>query len=170
LPAGSFDVIFSAGLIEHFDDPISVLHGIAGALRPTGVLITLVPNLTGWWGVIQRHVDPEILAIHKVYGEAALDRIHIDAGLVAVEPAHYFGGFCPLIVNYMRRAESWPAVIRTGVTLTAWVLQQAIAWTLPLFNARDSAQYSGHVLGVYSIAGARPATIGEKLARTPSKK
>lgn len=41
----SFDIIFSAGLIEHFEDPISLLEEFKRVLKEGGLLITYVPNL-----------------------------------------------------------------------------------------------------------------------------
>lgn len=46
--AGSFDIAFSLGFIEHFDDPSDVLRIITGFLRPGGLLLTWVPNTAGW--------------------------------------------------------------------------------------------------------------------------
>jgi SAM-dependent methyltransferase len=150
LPAGRFDVMFSAGLIEHFDDPESLLRTIARALRPGGVLITLVPNFAGIWGAIQRRVDPELYAVHRVYTCAELDRVHGDAGLDVVTACEHFGGFGPLVVNYSRPLHSWPPPLRAAAIGGLWAVQQLIAWGLTAGGARDGAAYSSHLLGVYS--------------------
>jgi SAM-dependent methyltransferase len=44
--SGSFDAVFSAGVLEHFAKPnrLEVLCDMARVLRPGGTLVTLVPN------------------------------------------------------------------------------------------------------------------------------
>ena len=47
LPFGdsSFDIVFNAGLIEHFEDPMPLLEEFKRVLKDCGLLITYVPNL-----------------------------------------------------------------------------------------------------------------------------
>lgn len=44
---GKFDVVFSAGFIEHFDPPDEVLNLHVNLLKPSGYLICTIPNLFG---------------------------------------------------------------------------------------------------------------------------
>jgi SAM-dependent methyltransferase len=150
LPRDAFDVVFSVGVIEHFDDPASVLRIVSLSLKPNGVLITVVPNLAGWWGSLQRRIDPEILAIHHVYTTSELDAVHIEAGLQPFEPARFFGGFCPLAVSYTRLLRPVPNLLKAAAIRGIWAFQQVVAWTLAAVGATDRAPYSGSLVGVYS--------------------
>jgi 2-polyprenyl-3-methyl-5-hydroxy-6-metoxy-1,4-benzoquinol methylase len=150
LPPEKFDLMFSVGVIEHFDNPVSVLRTIARCLRPTGILMTLVPNLGGWWGSLQRRIDPDILAIHHIYTTLQLDAVHTEAGLQTLEPARYFGGFCPLTVSYTRLLRPMPNVIKAGAIRGIWAIQQIVAWALTALGAGDRALYSGALVGLYS--------------------
>ena len=149
LPAAQYDLIFSLGFIEHFDDAPIVMRHIAGALRPGGVIVTVVPNFTGIWGRIQRQIDPELYAVHTIYTGPSLDTMHREAGLTALEPATPFGGFGPLVVNYTRPLGKIPAPLRAMFVGPMWALQQSAAWGLATFGARDRATYSSHIAGVY---------------------
>jgi SAM-dependent methyltransferase len=151
LPAERFDVIFSSGFIEHFDDAARVLTVIAGWLRPSGVIVTLVPNFVGPWGRLQRRVDPELFSKHTLYTPAALDAIHGDAGLAVREPAAFFGGFGPLVVNYSRPLGAAPPFARTAFVGAMWGGQQLVAWTLSTLGEGDARLYSSHVAGVYGV-------------------
>lgn len=42
-----FDVVFSDGFLEHFEKPIEVIGAMNRLLKPGGILITTIPNLTG---------------------------------------------------------------------------------------------------------------------------
>lgn len=150
LPPAAFDVIFSAGLIEHFDDPSSVLEIFGRALRPNGVIITLVPNLVGWWGDLQRRVDPHLFSLHRAYRCDELDGVHGAAGLAPIEAGHFFGGFGPLVVNYSRWLAQWPPFMATVAVRALWAAEQLVAWSLTALRIRDRKSYSSHILGVYS--------------------
>jgi SAM-dependent methyltransferase len=155
LPSDAFDVIFSVGVIEHFDDPVTVLRTVASSLLPGGVLITLVPNLAGWWGAVQQRIDSDILAVHTIYTPSDLDAVHMRAGLTAREPARYFGGFCPLPVSYSRMLRRMPNLVKASYIRAVWLTQQLTAWTLSALGAADSPSYSGSVVGVYWRSPAR---------------
>ncbi len=60
---GSFDVVYSAGVIEHFEDPSRIVRIHAELLKPGGLAVITVPNLRGIYG---RLASPETLAIHNL--------------------------------------------------------------------------------------------------------
>src|ERR1019366_90576 len=60
---GSFDVVYSAGVIEHFEDPSRIVRIHAQLLKPGGLALITVPNLRGLYG---RLASAEALAIHNL--------------------------------------------------------------------------------------------------------
>ncbi len=101
---GSFDVVYSNGVIEHFDDPRELVAIHVRLLRPGGTAIILIPNYGGIYGRLQRHFDPENLAIHNlsIMNESALQ------GLVSPSDGDqitvYRTGLpSPWIVSWQRR-------------------------------------------------------------------
>jgi SAM-dependent methyltransferase len=78
----SFDLIFSNGVVEHFEDPGTVLTQMAAYLRPGGLVVTIVPNLSGWLGRLQHLVNPEVMATHCALTREELAEAHVDAGLL----------------------------------------------------------------------------------------
>jgi SAM-dependent methyltransferase len=149
LSPGAFDVIFSAGFIEHFDDAAAVTRTVARALRPQGVIITLVPNFAGMWGRVQEWIDADLYRLHTIYTPASLDAMHAQAGLTPLRPARAFGGFGPLVVNYTRPLGGVPPALRTALVGGMWAIQQSAAWGLACVGARDRSSYSSHIAGVY---------------------
>ena len=64
--SGSFDVVYSAGLIEHFNDPSDVVRRHIDLCKPGGISIIVIPNYGGIYGMIQKCLDPENLALHNL--------------------------------------------------------------------------------------------------------
>jgi SAM-dependent methyltransferase len=76
-----FDLVFSNGVVEHFEDTGAVLGQMAAYLRPGGLMITIVPNLAGWLGGLQNLISPEVMAIHRPLTREELLEGHVAAGL-----------------------------------------------------------------------------------------
>jgi 2-polyprenyl-3-methyl-5-hydroxy-6-metoxy-1,4-benzoquinol methylase len=63
---GSFDLVYSLGVIEHFDDPRPIVRRHFELLRPGGRTIITIPNLGGIYGRLQGRLAPDNLAIHNL--------------------------------------------------------------------------------------------------------
>lgn len=150
LTAGSFDVVFTLGLVEHFADAQAVLARLQRLLRPQGVLVTIIPNLAGAWGVLQRRLDYEIFSVHVPYRAEQLDEIHLAAGLLCVEQARYFGIFGPLILNSGALRRRWPR-LNGPVQAALWIAQQTVSWTAAgvLGDRANTRYFASHVVGIY---------------------
>lgn len=86
---GTFDVVCSFGVVEHFDDTAEALRAMARLLAPGGRIFTSVPNLAGLLGTIQKHAHRPVYDVHVPLDREALEAAHRAAGLV-VEEASYF--------------------------------------------------------------------------------
>jgi SAM-dependent methyltransferase len=76
-----FDVVVSFGLVEHFSDTAAALGACARFLKPGGMMITTVPNLSGWLGAMQRRLDRAVYDIHLPLDREQLAEAHKAAGL-----------------------------------------------------------------------------------------
>jgi len=85
-----YDIIFSYGVIEHFDKPNEIVKVFSHHLAPGGLMITLVPNLCGLNGLLSRCFCPKVHAMHKVIDRSWLSKMHSDAGMEIVA-ASYVG-------------------------------------------------------------------------------
>lgn len=104
---GTFDAVYSAGVVEHFDDPRPCLAAHLSLARPGGRVVVLVPHYGGLYGRLQGWLDPENLSIHNlsIMSPHALDRAMREAGGTAVE-ARAVGRASPWILSLHRRAPS----------------------------------------------------------------
>jgi SAM-dependent methyltransferase len=61
--AEAYDVVYSAGLIEHFSEPRTAIDVHLKILKPGGYLVISIPNIVG----IYRHMlAPEVVAAHNL--------------------------------------------------------------------------------------------------------
>ena len=61
---GSCDAVYSIGLVEHFTDTRGCVAALAAFLKPGGRLLTIIPNMRGAVGTLQRFVARSIFDIH----------------------------------------------------------------------------------------------------------
>jgi 2-polyprenyl-3-methyl-5-hydroxy-6-metoxy-1,4-benzoquinol methylase len=109
----SYDAVWSLGVVEHFADTAGCIEACAALLKPGGTMITLIPNLTGTPGLLQRRLDRSIYDVHVPLTAAELERAHQAVGLTVVECRYFlstgFGvlragdGSNPTLANRMKR-------------------------------------------------------------------
>jgi hypothetical protein len=76
---GKFDVVFSAGFIEHFRDVNPVMTRICSLSRQ--FVVTIVPNLDGINGGILKALNPDIYAQHNPIDVSMLEALHARCGM-----------------------------------------------------------------------------------------
>jgi len=96
-PLPGYDVVFSFGLVEHFEETAAVVRALARYARPGGAVLTLIPNMRGSVGALQKTLARAIYDIHVPLSSLDLARAHAEAGLSLkasgyLLPAHY--GVC----------------------------------------------------------------------------
>ena len=122
---GRYRVVFSLGLVEHFTPTTSIVSALAAFLQPGGWLITVVPNMHGIVGLLQRLVDPVVYGLHVPLSPAELANAHRSCGLSVISCQHVmtanFG-----VVNFSGRGSRIAPWI--GLRLTSWASK--LVWTL----------------------------------------
>lgn len=95
----AFDVVVSFGLIEHFEDTVSIVKAASKFLKPGGMLITSIPNMTGLIGYLQRTLNKPVYDVHKLLDQNMLRSLHECAGLKTIECEYFLAtnfGVCGL--------------------------------------------------------------------------
>jgi 2-polyprenyl-3-methyl-5-hydroxy-6-metoxy-1,4-benzoquinol methylase len=85
---GKFDVVTSFGVAEHFTDTSDTIRQFAKFLKPGGMIITEIPNMTGIPGFMQRFFNKEVYDIHVPLTRIDLVKAHEEAGLI-IEDSRY---------------------------------------------------------------------------------
>lgn len=148
------DVVYSLGLVEHFTPTESVVDRLAWLVKPGGMVVTLVPNMRGLTGRVQRMLDRRVYDLHVPLDAAALARAHELCGL-HVRDTLYVGTLNLSVANHeswasqrlmyqlIARAKAWPSKI-------VWLLER-------LFGAEVPNRYTSPFIACIAT---KPADLG----------
>lgn len=83
-----FDVVISMGLAEHFEDTTGWVQAVVSFLKPGGTIITIVPNICGLIGFLQKRLERSIYDKHVPLDLRQLILAHERAGLKFVQASY----------------------------------------------------------------------------------
>lgn len=112
------DIVYSIGLAEHFTPTETIMRQLGWFVRPGGKVITIVPNMRGLQGVLQKVVDRKLYDAHVPLTPAELAQAHEMSGLNVLESS-YLGTLSLGTVNAERWAGSWKYKVLQAITCRA---------------------------------------------------
>jgi 2-polyprenyl-3-methyl-5-hydroxy-6-metoxy-1,4-benzoquinol methylase len=127
-----FDIVVSFGVIEHFSDTASTLEAFSKYLKPGGLLITAIPNMSGLNGWLHKKMNRALYDIHVPLDKKQLSEAVRAAGLNEIKTHYYIGVSLNVqltdagepIKNFrMKRIISKAGA---GITLFFWWLEEKI--------------------------------------------
>lgn len=113
-----YDVVFSAGFVEHFNDPVTPVAKHAELAKPGGMVVLTVPNITHFNLWAMRRYEPVALATHRfeLMTPDGLEHASRMAGLETV-----FVGYEPVTFRLICDVGRWNFPVRAfrkGLQLT----------------------------------------------------
>jgi SAM-dependent methyltransferase len=136
-PPGSmlkaFDVAVSFGVLEHFEDITACIAAFSKFLKPGGLLITNIPNLSGLNGLIQKMINRAILDIHVPLKRDAFMQAHQINGLRVVSCDYFlFINLGVLNVENLRGGLVYKAArLRSWINEVVWIFERVVPWLKP---------------------------------------
>jgi hypothetical protein len=121
----------SFGLVEHFTDTPHIVRALASFLRPGGRMLTIVPNMHGLVGFVQRLAARSIYNVHEQLSPHELAIAHEASGLEVVEADYLLpAGFG--VVNYQEPGALYQfrramAGALARLSIAAWYVDEHIA-------------------------------------------
>jgi SAM-dependent methyltransferase len=79
-----FGLVYSFGVVEHFEDLTSILRAHGDLSEPDGTVVVTAPNLQGLSGAIFRRASPSLMSSHRLVTPTHLRRAARQAGLEPV--------------------------------------------------------------------------------------
>ena len=73
-----FDVVASFGFVEHFENTKQCISHIMKVSKKNGLIITIIPNMAGLYGLGYKLLKPSVYAIHNPLDLKQLAKAHID--------------------------------------------------------------------------------------------
>lgn len=108
LPNDFFDVVFSSGFIEHFNDPTEIIDIHLALVKPGGVVLIVIPNYGGVYGKLQKIFSPENLLLHnlKIMNVENLRNIISFNQTIENINVYCFGRTHPFLVHFHNKINS----------------------------------------------------------------
>jgi len=129
---GCFDVVASFGVAEHFEDTARAIRAFAAFAADGGLLITVVPNMSGANGLLERLVNRRVYDMHVRLDPCRLAQLHASAGLEVVYSSYFMStNFAVLNLNGLPEdalATRFKAAFLRGLIVVSkgiWVIEMA---------------------------------------------
>ncbi len=88
---GRADVVISMGLVEHFAETAKAVGACAAFARPGGLVITVIPNMKGLYGILFKGFNRQAYDTHVPLDLDELMAAHRDCGLENVTGEYLLG-------------------------------------------------------------------------------
>ncbi len=135
------DLVLSIGLVEHFTGTSNCIAALARFVRSGGKLLTIIPNMQGTVGLLQRLIAPSVYKVHVPLSPGDLREAHRRAGL-KVERAEYLMATNFGVINYnepgagrLANTARWIAAASFGRLSCAVNILDEHLWRLPRCKA-----------------------------------
>ena len=154
-----FDIVFSVGLIEHFDKPDSILEKHVGLLKPGGLLICIVPNFVGFQGkffklnVWKKNYADIWFSKNFIWGIRVISISEMKTWLKNMDlqdiKVHPIGGFFPVLLmeSYNRDIQSL-SIKLTYIFYRIFLFIPIILLNIPSVFRLNSLSFSPFIVGV----------------------
>ena len=141
-----FDIVFSLGFIEHFDDPVPVVESHLKLVRPGGMLLLGVPNYAGIYKRVLKRLAPSMFTTHNmnVMDLGAWSEFEKKFGLETLYRA-YIGGFEPLNMKKLEKKSLMNRLIYFNIQ----ILTVLFSFRFRGLRKYNSATISSYLIGIY---------------------
>jgi 2-polyprenyl-3-methyl-5-hydroxy-6-metoxy-1,4-benzoquinol methylase len=122
-----FSNVVSFGVVEHFEATHECLRSCGAFLKPGGTMVTMIPNMNGLVGLLQKWLGREVYDVHVPLDANALRQAHEVAGLKVLRCEYFcFLNFGVLNLNRIRQSflGLWLSRILNAISAATWILER----------------------------------------------
>ena len=144
-----FDIVYSLGFIEHFDNLTEVVARHVELLKPGGILLLGVPNLRGIYKWFLKQTAQKHLAIHNLntMDVKSWEKFEKELNLQTIFKS-YVSGFEPLVMKKLEIKNTWTYFLNFIVKC----LMMVFSFNFAFLRKYNSPKWSGYLIGVYRKA------------------
>lgn len=119
---GTFGLVFSCGLIEHFEDPSEMIEAHIRLLAPGGTALIAIPNYSGIYLRLQGWCNPENLNIHnlRIMNEDSLNSL-APRQLDVKSRSFRYGRFSPWLISLPTKLGVFGKFVSWGLNFVAYL-------------------------------------------------
>lgn len=141
-----YDVACSFGLVEHFSNTAEAVHACANFAVSGGIVLTLIPNMTGLNGFFYKILNRHVFDTHVPLNLDQLVQAHIDAGLEPYFSCYLMG--LPGVVDINRHE---PVLLRRWVRKISHSISRLVWW----FEAKGYGVPENKITSPYMLCAAK---------------
>ncbi|MCX6281414.1 MAG: class I SAM-dependent methyltransferase [Bacteroidetes bacterium] len=141
-----FDIVFSLGFIEHFDEPLPVVESHLKLVKPGGILVLGVPNYSGIYKLVLKRLAPSMFTTHnlRIMDINTWTEFEKPLNLVTLFRS-YIGGFEPLNMKKLENKTLFNRLIYFKIQ----VLTVLFSFRCRVLRKYNSAFISSYLIGIY---------------------
>lgn len=141
-----FDIVYSLGFIEHFDDPEKVVAKHLDLLKPGGILLLGVPNYAGIYQPVLKRLAPSIAQTHNMQ-IMNLEKWNVFEEKLPMQSVFkgYIGGFEPLNMKKLEVRNP----LNHSIYFVTRVLMVLFSFRMQFLRKFNSKHWSGYLIGIY---------------------
>lgn len=145
----SFDVLVTFGVVEHFTDTAEMISKLAVFLKPGGRIITVIPNMRGMCGRVQKLVNEPVFRTHVPISRDELGKAHESAG-IQVDSCMHTISMNFYVINLVGSAQGGPAMVRNWLLISALKVLTRAVWAFEsvAFRLREVETLSPYIVCV----------------------
>ena len=122
-----FSNVISFGVVEHFEETDECLRSCGAFLKPGGTMVTVIPNMNGLVGRLQKWLGRDVYDVHVPLDAKALRRAHEVAGLDVLRCEYFcFLNFGVLNLSQIRQSflGLWLSRALNAISAATWMLER----------------------------------------------
>jgi SAM-dependent methyltransferase len=162
-----FDVVYSLGLIEHFDDLTEGIRAHVRLAKPNGIVVVGAPNFAGIYRPLFKRLAPRALTtVNPMTMDISTWSEFEDQ--LGLEPLFrdYIGGFEPRQLSVIESTRLRDRALLGALHRLRHVTESRAGRRLRRWNA---PAWSAYLLGVYRVPSTSGAACGGRAAAPPAR-
>lgn len=124
-----FDAAVSFGVVEHYENTAECIGAFSRLLKPGGMILTIIPNMVGLMGSMQKFLDQDVYEVHVPLDRCALAEAHSAVGLEDIQCEYFmFVNFNILNPRYKPRGLWYRSFVRarSWTSKAVWLTESAL--------------------------------------------